>query len=75
MCLFAGAEAIDEVYTDFRDDGSLRAEAVVAALSDGKSVAVLNGRLVEAPHLKKVHKILARASRLGSPGRASLRNA
>ncbi len=113
MCLFAaaaaGAGAIDAVYTDFRDDEGLRAEAeialrdgfgakaaihpgqidiinevftpsaddvaeaeaIVVALSGGKSVAALNGRLVEAPHLKKAHKILARASRLGTSARTA----
>jgi citrate lyase subunit beta / citryl-CoA lyase len=113
MCLFAaaaaGAGAIDAVYTDFRDDDGLRAEAeaalrdgfgskaaihpaqidiinevftpsaddvaeaeaIVAALSGGKSVAALNGRLVEAPHLKKAHKILARASRLEASRRSA----
>lgn len=57
----AQAAVINEVFTP--DTATIaEAEAVVAALAGGKSVATLNGRLVEAPHLKKAQKILARAS-------------
>lgn len=104
MLLFAaaatGANPIDAVYVNFRDDDGLRdeavtalqdgfvgkaaihpaqidvineiftpsaadiaeAEAIVEALAGGKSVAAINGRLVEAPHLKKAQKILKRAA-------------
>ncbi|WP_323032469.1 CoA ester lyase [Paracoccus sp. (in: a-proteobacteria)] len=58
----AQVAVINEVFTP--DAATVaEAEAIVAALAGGKSVAVLNGRLVEAPHLKKAQKILARASR------------
>lgn len=69
----AQVAAINEVFTP--DAATIaEAEAVVAALAGGKSVAVLNGRLVEAPHLKKAHKILARAHRYRhQPGPAAAR--
>lgn len=58
----AQVAVINEVFTP--DAATVEeAEAIVSALSGGKSVAVLNGRLVEAPHLKKAQKILARAMR------------
>lgn len=58
----AQVAVINEVFTP--DEATIaEAEAIVAALAGGKSVAVLNGRLVEAPHLKKAQKILARAGR------------
>lgn len=58
----AQAKVINEVFTP---DAEMiaEAEAIVAALKDGRAVAVLNGRLVEAPHLKKAQKILARSVR------------
>ncbi|MDO5371770.1 aldolase/citrate lyase family protein [Paracoccus sp. (in: a-proteobacteria)] len=63
----AQVAVINEIFTPDADTVA-EAEAIVSALSGGKSVAVLNGRLVEAPHLKKAQKILARAMRRTAQG-------
>ncbi|MDQ6433210.1 CoA ester lyase [Mesorhizobium sp. LHD-90] len=57
----AQVDIINDVFTP-DPETIARAEAIVSVLAGGKTVAVLDGRLVEAPHLKAARKIIARSA-------------
>lgn len=55
---------INEVFTP-SSEAIARAQAIVAALADGRGVAGLDGEMIDRPHLIRAERLLARAKAAG----------